>query len=75
MKNEKSDLKTEIYEIEADLSQETFLMEIMKDFGEYNSEGSDGVDKMTYMLNMLYKRHLRLKERLNDFIPRMQRNI
>ncbi len=75
MKNEKSDLKTEIYEIEADLSQETFLMEIMKDFGEYNSESSDGVDKMTYMLNVLYKRHLKLKERLNDFIPRMQRNI
>lgn len=75
MKNDKMDLKAEIYDIEAELSQETFLMEIMKDFGEYNSEASEGVDKMTYMLNILYNKHLSLIEKLDDFIPRMQRHI
>ena len=75
MKNEKMYLKAEIYDIEVALSQETFLMEIMKDFGEYNSEASEGVDKMTYMLNILYEKHVKLTEKLDEFIPRLQKYI
>ena len=75
MKNEKMDLKAEIYDIEVALSHETFLMEIMKDFGEYNSEASEGVDKMTYMLNILYEKHVKLTEKLDEFIPRLQKYI
>ncbi len=75
MQSEKINLKAEIYDIEVALSQETFLMEIMKDFGEYNSEASDGVDKMTYILNILYNKHLKLREKLDEFIPRLQKFI
>lgn len=75
MRNEKTELKTEIYDIEVAISQELFLMEIMKDFGEYNSESSEGVDKMTYLLNLLYDKHTLLAEKLDDFIPKLQKHI
>ena len=34
-------LRTEVYEIEAILAKQQFLSEIIRDFGEYNSENSE----------------------------------
>ena len=48
-------LRTEVYEIEAILAKQQFLSEIIRDFGEYNSENSEIADKMTYLVKILLK--------------------
>lgn len=75
MKKEIAKLKTDIYEIEASLAQQQFLLEIMKDFGEYNSDNSDGVDKMTYLVRTLLESQINLRSKLEDFIPQFQKYL
>lgn len=73
MNDETTKLKTDVYDIEAALAQQQFLLEIIKDYGEYNSENSDGVDKMTYLINILYEQQKKLRKKLDDFIPMLQK--
>lgn len=75
MSEEMDKLKTDVYEIEASLAHQQFMLEIIKDFGEYNSENSDGVDKMTYMVNLLHAQQKTLRKKFDEFIPRFQKSI
>lgn len=75
MSEEIDKLKTDVYEIEASLAHQQFMLEIIKDFGEYNSENSDGVDKMTYMVNLLHAQQKTLRKKFDEFIPRFQKSI
>lgn len=68
-------LKTDIYDIEAGFAQLQYMIEIIKDYGEYNSDHSDGVEKMTYLVNLLYQQHLTIREKLEEFIPGFQNQI
>ena len=75
MNEEIEKLKTYVYEIEASLAHQQFILEIIKDFGEYNSENSDGVDKMTYMINILHNDQKALRKKFDDFIPKFQKSV
>lgn len=68
-------LRTEVYEIEAILAKQQFLSEIIRDFGEYNSENSEIADKMTYLVKILLKSQKHLLNRLENFITRFQRQF
>lgn len=68
-------LRTEVYEIEAILAKQQFLSEIIRDFGEYNSENSEIADKMTYLVKILLKRQKHLLNRFENFITRFQRQF
>jgi len=74
MKNKLKKLSTEVYEMEASLARQQLILEIMKDFGEYNSENSDGVDKMMFLVNILYRNQRNLRKKLDEFIPEFQKN-
>lgn len=73
MKATISKLRTDLYDIEAAFAKQQFLLEIIRDYGEFNSENSDGVDKMTYLINILYLQQKRLRKSLDEYIPRLQR--
>lgn len=75
MNEEIEKLKIYVYEIEASLAHQQFMLEIIKDFGEYNSENSDGVDKMTYMINILHNHQKALRKKFDDFIPKFQKSV
>lgn len=75
MNEELKNLKTEIYEIESAIAEQQFITEILMDFGEYNSENSDGVDKMTYILKILHKKQRALRLKFEDFVPKFQKNL
>ena len=68
-------LRTEVYEIEAILAKQQFLSEIIRDFGEYNSENSEVADKMTYLVKILLKSQKHLLNRFENFITRFQRQF
>lgn len=68
-------LRTEVYEIEAILAKQQFLSEIIRDFGEYNSENSEIADKMTYLVKILLKSQKHLLNRFENFITRFQRHF
>ncbi|MCI5888910.1 MAG: hypothetical protein MRZ62_05295 [Brachyspira sp.] len=68
-------LRTEVYEIEAILAKQQFLSEIIRDFGEYNSENSEIADKMTYLVKILLKSQKHLLNRFENFITRFQRQF
>lgn len=68
-------LRTEVYEIEAILVKQQFLSEIIRDFGEYNSENSEIADKMTYLVKILLKSQKHLLNRFENFITRFQRQF
>lgn len=68
-------LRTEVYEIEAILAKQQFLSEIIRDFGEYNSENSEFADKMTYLVKILLKSQKHLLNRFENFITRFQRQF
>lgn len=68
-------LRTEVYEIEAILAKQQFLSEIIRDFGEYNSENSEIADKMTYLVKILLKSQNHLLNRFENFITRFQRQF
>ncbi len=68
-------LRTEVYEIEAILAKQQFLSEIIRDFGEYNSENSEIADKMTYLVKLLLKSQNHLLRRFDDFIVNFQQHL
>lgn len=68
-------LRTEVYELEAILAKQQFLSEIIRDFGEYNSENSEIADKMTYLVKILLKSQKHLLNRFENFITRFQRQF
>lgn len=68
-------LRTEVYEIEAILAKQQFLSEIIRDFGEYNSENCEIADKMTYLVKILLKSQNHLLNRFENFITRFQRQF
>lgn len=68
-------LRTEVYEIEAILAKQQFLSEIIRDFGEYNSENSEIADKMTYLVKILLKSQKHLLNRFENFITRFQKQF
>ena len=68
-------LRTEVYEIEAILAKQQFLSEIIRDFGEYNSENSEIADKMTYLVKILLKSQKHLLNKFENFITRFQRQF
>ena len=68
-------LRIEVYEIESILAKQQFLSEIIRDFGEYNSENSEIADKMTYLVKILMKNQKHLLNRFENFITRFQRQF
>lgn len=73
MNENTNDLKEKIYDLEMAYEEISMLIDIIKEFGEYNAELPDGAEKMHFLTSILSEKSSRYKTILSEFIPEFQK--
>lgn len=73
MNKNTNDLKEKIYDLEMAYEEISMLIDIIKEFGEYNAELPDGAEKMHFLTSILSEKSSRYKTILSEFIPEFQK--
>lgn len=66
-------IREKIYDLEMMYGEIGMLIEIIKDFGEYNDEVLEGTEKMHYIAAVLAEKSFEYKKCLAEFIPEFQK--
>lgn len=67
-----SELRDKIYDLEMSYEEISMLIDIIKEFGEYNAELPNGGEKMYFLTSILAEKSLKYKKLLAEFIPKFQ---